>query len=142
MTTATKDDLHHAISTLGDELRSDLASKKDVADLRTELHATKVELKEDIRFLGARFENLESTVKAFGEGVVGMREHFTEEIRALRKELSSRIALLEEIVRKNSGDLQDVKADVADLRRRFDRLERENDLEKRVAEVEKRLGIR
>jgi hypothetical protein len=35
-----------------------------------------------------------------------------------------------------------VKAGVVDLRRRFDRLERENDLEKRVAEVEKRLGIR
>ena len=100
------------------------------------------ELKQEIRFLGARFENLESTVKAFGEGLLGLREHVTEEIRALRNELSSRISLLEEIVRKNSGDLQDMKADVADLRRRFDRLERESDLEKRVAEVEKRLGIR
>jgi hypothetical protein len=33
-------------------------------------------------------------------------------------------------------------APVFELRRRFNRLERESDLEKRVTEVEKRLGIR
>ncbi|HEX4517480.1 MAG TPA: hypothetical protein VH054_28235 [Polyangiaceae bacterium] len=124
------------------ELKNELASKVELRALRSELAATREELKEEIRFLGARFENLESIVKAFGEGLLGLREHVTEEIRTLRKELSSRIAVLEEVVRNNSGDLQEVKAGVADLRRRFDRLERENDLEKRVAEVEKRLGIR
>ena len=99
-------------------------------------------LRQEFRHQGVLFEQLVSKVDAFGEGLVGLREHVTVEIRALRNELSARIALLEEVVRKNSGDLQDVKADVADLRRRFDRLERESDLEKRVAEVEKRLGIR
>lgn len=134
---------------------TDVATKADLAKLESKLESTIADLKselkadiaglatkEELRLLGARFENLESTVKAFGEGLVGLREHVTDEIRALRRELSSRIALLEEVVRQNSSDLQDMKADVADLRRRFDRLERESDLEKRVAEVEKRLGIR
>ena len=124
------------------ELKTELAKVRAEMATKAELASVRDDLKQEIRFLGARFENLESTVKAFGEGLVGMREHFTEEIRALRTELSTRIGLLEDVVRKNSSDLQEVKADVADLRRRFDRLERENDLERRVAEVEKRLGIR
>lgn len=141
---ATKGDLAAAVA--------DLATKAELAELRQEF-----------RHQGVLFEQLRTNVQVLAEGLVGFREHFTDEIRALRRELSSRIGLLEEVVRQNSGDiqgvktdlqavkgdlqsmkgdLQSVKADVADLRRRFDRLERESDLEKRVAEVEKRLGIR
>jgi hypothetical protein len=50
--------------------------------------------------------------------------------------------MLEDVVRQQSGEIHALQADVADLRRRFDRLEREADLEKRVTEVEKKLGIR
>lgn len=118
------------------------ATKADLAATKVELQSEIGSLRQEFRHQGVLFEQLVSKVDAFGEGLVGLREHVTVEIRALRNELSSRIALLEEVVRKNSADLQDVKADVADLRRRFDRLERESDLEKRVTEVEKRLGIR
>ena len=128
---------------------SEPATKGDIAQLRGDLATTKTELTSEIdslrrefRHQGVLFEQLGTKVQVLAEGLVGMREHFTAEIRALRQDLSSRIAVVEEVVRHNSGDLQDVKADVADLRRRFDRLERESDLEKRVAEVEKRLGIR
>jgi len=124
---ATKADL----AALGAELRSVFATTDELAAFR-----------EEFRDHGVLFEQLVTKVQVLAEGLVGMREHFTTEIRATREDLSSRIAIVTEVVRQNSGDLQDVKADVADLRRRFDRLERESDLEKRVAEVEKRLGIR
>jgi len=68
---------------------------------------------------------------------------------ALREGLSARISLLEEVVRensrdirKNSEDIRKLEAAVVDLRRRFDRLEHESEFEKRVLEIEKRLGIR
>jgi hypothetical protein len=149
---ATKADLAELKAELTSELKGELASKADLAAAVAGL-ATKAELAEfrqEFRHQGVLFEQLRTNVQVIAEGLVGLREQVTDEIRALRKELSSRITLLEEVVRKNSGDLlqdvktdlQAVKADVADLRRRFDRLERESDLEKRVAEVEKRLGIR
>ena len=150
---ATKADINTAITALGAELRAEFATKTElkaeIASLRTELTTGFDDVRQEIRHQGVLFEQLGSKVDALGEGLLAFREHYTAEIRALREELSARIALLEDVVRQHStdirairADVRTIQADVADLRRRFDRLEREADLEKRVTEVEKRLGIR
>ncbi len=143
---ATKDDVR-AVKDDVRAVRNDL--RDELKQVETSLRGEIGSLREDVHFLGVRFEQLDSKVTAIGEGLIGFREHFTEEIRKLREELSGRISLLEEVVRgssadvrKGSADIQALQAEVASLRRRFDRYEQESALEERVTEIEKRLGIR
>ena len=86
----------------------------------------------EMRALHMRLDQIDRKIEICLQIIEPYRKYYTPEIRAAREQLDVRISRLEE--REGAG--------VFELRRRFNRLERESDLEKRVAEVEKRLGIR
>jgi chromosome segregation ATPase len=159
-----------------EEIMSDdaLATKAELfivkADLQAEIAEAKTELRGDIRALGVIVEHLSSKIDTLSEGFGGLREQITTEIGGLERRLGDRIKVLEEVVAKNSEDIQrlsaevahlrgevadlrgevahlrgevaDVRAEVAHLRARFDRREDMRELDERVAAIEKKLGIR
>src|SRR5262245_34777730 len=96
-----------------------MAARRKPADLET---------KDDVRTIGAMFETLQSSVNALSEGLASVRDELRTEIRALDRRLSDRIAVLEEVVRKNSEDIRKnsedirlMRIEIAELRLRFDR---------------------
>ncbi len=78
------------------------------------------------------------------EAVTGMREDFDTKLTALEARLSDRIRILEDVVRKNSEDIRQLRLEVAGLRRDFERREEPEQLqalEERVYQVEQKVGI-
>jgi hypothetical protein len=94
-------------------------------------------------------ERIESQMQFVVEAVTGLREELVRGNAEAR--LSSRISVLEEVVRedslhikKNSEDIRVLREEVAQLRRDFEHraeLARMSALEERVARVEQKLGI-
>ena len=103
-------------------------------------------------------EQLKSQMDGVLEAVTGSRAHLEAAMENLRKDLSERIRVLEEVVRQNSADIrqnsEDIRqnsADIRDLRDELARLRYDFDhraelsrvaaLESRVTALEKRVGV-
>ena len=100
---------------------------------------------------GVLLEQLQSQMLVVLEGLTSFRAELKSDVATLREELSARISILEEVVRKNSEEIRKNSADIRDLREEVARLrhdfehrsdvERIGALERRVAAMEARLGV-
>jgi len=112
------------------------ATKDDLDELREELRA-------EVRGVAVLVERNGSDMRAMLEGMSAMRDGLTRQMTDMEERLSSRIEALEAVVRSHSSDLRGLTTEVAALRLRFDRRDVQlEELEKRVAATEKRLGIK
>jgi gas vesicle protein len=141
---AVRMDLKAEIAAVRTDLKMEIAAvRTDIkADIKAEIADAKTELRGEIRALGVIVEHMSSKIDVLSEGFGGLREQITTEMAALERRLGDRIKVLEEVVAKNSEDIQRLSAEVADLRARFDRRDDTRELEERVAAIEKKLGIR
>jgi chromosome segregation ATPase len=111
--------------------------------------------KDDVRAIAVMVERLESSVRGLAEGMTALREGFKGDLDALEQRLSSRISVVEEVVRKNSDDIRKnsddirknsddirlLRIEVAELRLSFGKSDgRMHDLERRLDAVEARLN--
>ena len=140
---ATQRDLANLRDELGARIdQSEQSLRGEFGTLRGEFGTLRGEfgtLRDEFHLLGVRFESLESKMALFGEGLIGLREHVSVELKQLETRLTGRIGVLEDVVRQNSAGIRDVAVEVADLRARFDRRDDLRELDRRVSALEKRL---
>jgi chromosome segregation ATPase len=147
------------LHTLRAEAKRDSGRKMAARRASVNQYATK----DDVRAIGVVVERIESKLGALTEGLGVLRDELKTDIASLEQRLSARIAVLEEVVRKNSEDIRKnseairqnsedirknsedirlLRVEVAELRLRFDQREsRLDELERRISIVEQRLGI-
>jgi hypothetical protein len=102
-----------------------LASKNDLdtgltnvkAELKSELEAVKSELMTEIRAVGVQVEQLGSHIRAVAEGVQNTREGLERKMSDVETRLTERMAVTERAVRDNSGDIQVLRVEVAEIRK-------------------------
>jgi predicted nucleic acid-binding Zn-ribbon protein len=128
------------------------ATKKDLevyaANAKKDLEHAFIVLSDNIRAVGVSVERVESHVRGLAEALTSTREQLERKIDGVEERLSARIAVLEEVVRKNSEDIrrnsediQLLQTEVAGMRLQLARREKLDDLDARVTTIEKRLGV-
>ena len=149
----TKEDLRQELERFA--TKKDLEAFASKKDLHTAIDSVRDELRGEIRGVGAKVEQLESVVRGLAEGLVATREQLERRIDSVDERLSGRIGVVEEVVRQNStdirrmsaliqvesGDVAELKRDVREMRDQLARREKLDELETRVGEVERRVGI-
>jgi uncharacterized coiled-coil DUF342 family protein len=97
-------------------------------------------MEEMMRAHGDVLEDIRSLLAALLEATKSTETTLRAEIRELRRELSERISILEEVVRQSSADILTLGQGVGELRQRTTRVEREV-AELRLEVTELRRGV-
>ncbi len=125
--------------------RGDYVTKKDLEAYATkkDLEAWRDALQDDIRAIGVMFEQTRSDLKGVAELVLGCATKTdVQRLDTNVASLSTRLSNVEAAVREHSGDSRLLRNEVAQLRLQLDRRDlRGDELERRIAEIEKRMGI-
>jgi chromosome segregation ATPase len=138
----TKDDLQELATTIDASIaRLDAKLDANTARLDAKLDANTAvlgSLTDEVHRTGVLLEQLEGKVQVAFEGITSTQEQFQRAMLEMEQRLGERITMLEHVVR----DLAGLPAEVAELRRRFDSRQDLEVLERRVTELEERVGRR
>ncbi len=121
--------------------RKELEAHLQTLVTKTDLEHAFVVLSDNIRAVGASVERVESHVRGLAEALTSTREQLERKIDSLEARLTARIALLEDVVRQSSKDIQTLKLELIDMKLQLVRREKLDELDARVAALEERFGV-
>jgi hypothetical protein len=152
---AVRDELGGRIDAVRDELggridavRDDLGKRLDAHDARFDsMDARFDSIDAAVHKNGVLIEQLESKVQAGSEWTATVQAQSQRAMLEMEERLGKRIAALEDVVGVHSRQVNGVttevaglRTEVAELRRRFDRRDDLDALDRRVTKLEERLG--
>jgi chromosome segregation ATPase len=160
--TAVKEDLRQVATDLGDRIdavrdelggridavRDDLGKRLDAHDARFDsMDARFDSIDAAVHKNGVLIEQLESKVQAGSEWTATVQAQSQRAMLEMEERLGKRIAALEDVVGHHSRqvnglttEVAGLRTEVAELRRRFDRRDDLDALDRRVTKLEERFG--